>query len=423
MAKIVRFSGNLQAFASAALGTERTLFGEVTQANDLTSQFTADYLRGWAIVGPSDQPTLEDFNALGYTNGQLSAYLHQIGIAEYDNGQEYHLGSLANVAGVVYSSLINTNVGNPPASSPAQWRELYAPASETYRGSVELATAAETITGASQSLATHPAGVSAAISAAIATAFRLPFGYISGFTLSNNGGAPNTTVDVGPGSARDSTNTFDITLASTFSGILQAAGVWTAGTGQNKLDTGAKAINSTYHKFVIRKTSDGSGDILYSLSATAPTIPSGYSGFRRVGRAVTDGSGNIRAFKDRGNGRFDWVTPIVEVTAGPVAAATSLLTLTGLGGAAVYARTQFLIRGDAAAGRLTPSDVTDAVTGVLETDWTGGAVAQAGGASADESGTGEFNVQTDTAGQVRLRTFSSSNLRYRAITFGYQEIR
>lgn len=122
MAKITRFNGNLVAPASASLGTERTLFGDVTQSDDLTDQFTADLLRGWGIVGPSDQPTLQDFNAMGFTLGQIHAYLHQMGVAEYNAAQEYHIGSIANVAGVLYVSLINTNIGNAPASSPAQWR-------------------------------------------------------------------------------------------------------------------------------------------------------------------------------------------------------------------------------------------------------------------------------------------------------------
>lgn len=121
MAKITRFNGNLVAPASAALGTERTLFGDVTQSDDLTDQFTADLLRGWGIVGPSDQPTLQDFNAMGFTLGQIHAYLHQMGVAEYNSAQEYHTGSISNVAGVLYVSLVDTNVGNIPALSPAQW--------------------------------------------------------------------------------------------------------------------------------------------------------------------------------------------------------------------------------------------------------------------------------------------------------------
>lgn len=124
MAKIVRYNGNLAAFASAAPGTERTLFGSVSQANDLTSQINADFLRGWGIVGPSDQPALEDFNAAMYTHGQLHAYLHQVGIAEYNATQEYHIGSVTNVAGVIYVSKIDNNTGNTPSSSPSAWDRL-----------------------------------------------------------------------------------------------------------------------------------------------------------------------------------------------------------------------------------------------------------------------------------------------------------
>lgn len=124
MAKIARYNGNLVPFASSALGTERTIFGEVTQADDITSQFTADFLRGWGIVGPSDQPTLQDFNAVSYTHGQILAYLHQMGVAEYNAAQEYHLGSFATVGGVLYASLANNNTGNTPASSPTQWGSI-----------------------------------------------------------------------------------------------------------------------------------------------------------------------------------------------------------------------------------------------------------------------------------------------------------
>lgn len=252
------------------------------------------------------------------------------------------------------------------------------------------------------------------------TVTALPFKYYSGFDVANNSGAPNTTIDVGPGSARDSTNAVDINLSSTFSGILQASGAWAAGTGQNKLDTGAKAISSTYHVFSIRKTSDGSGDILFSLSPTAPTMPSGYSGFQYIAPCSTDASGNIRQFKYRGDGLFDHVTPIVEVTAGPVAPATALLTLTGLAGGRITARLQMIAYGDAAGIRALSTDQTDSVMGVTEVDFTGGLIVQAGGGSSTESGSGEFNVSVDTSSQVRVRTVAAGNIRYRIQTNSYK---
>lgn len=130
MAKITRFNGNVQAFASAAPGTERTIFGEVTQANDLTSQVNADFLRGWGIVGPSDQPALEDFNAAMYTHGQFLAYLHQIGVPEYNATQEYHQWSACQSGGIIYISRQNANVGNTP-TSPSSW---WAPANSQRTG-------------------------------------------------------------------------------------------------------------------------------------------------------------------------------------------------------------------------------------------------------------------------------------------------
>jgi hypothetical protein len=255
------------------------------------------------------------------------------------------------------------------------------------------------------------------------TSQMLPLGYFSGFTLSNNGGAPNTTVDTGPGTARSSDNTVDITLTGTISGILQSSGAWAAGTGQNKLDAGAKAINSTYHEFVIgHPTLDD--DVIYSLSATAPALPSGYAGFRRAGRIVTDGSGNIRAFKDRGDGCFDWVTPSVEATLATTAPGTSLLTLSGMAGGQATARLQAACLGDSVAIKVIPSDVTDSATSTGPTTWTGGAIAQAGGASGNESASGESQVRVDTSGQVRVRTYTAAgNLDYRIIVFGWKESR
>ena len=138
MTKIARYNGNLQAFASAAPGTERTIFGSISQANDLTSQINASFLRGWGIVGPSDQPALEDFNAAMYTSSQLLAYLHQMGVAEYNASQEYHLGSITTYLGLPYLSLINSNTGNTPSSSPLTWFGLLS------SGRVEFANAGVT---------------------------------------------------------------------------------------------------------------------------------------------------------------------------------------------------------------------------------------------------------------------------------------
>lgn len=119
MSKIERYAGNLRAFGSNAQGLERTLFGETTQADDLTSQVTAAFLRGWGIVGPSENPSLEDFNAAMYAMSQFIAYQHQMGIPEWDAAQEYYTGSLCVRGGETYSSLADNNIGSAPPS--AKW--------------------------------------------------------------------------------------------------------------------------------------------------------------------------------------------------------------------------------------------------------------------------------------------------------------
>jgi hypothetical protein len=111
MSKIDRFGGNLEAFASDSLSGERTLFGEATAADDLTSQVTDKFKRGWAIVGPNDAPTLQDFNALGYTLSQLLAYLHQMGVPEWSATQEYQINSIAQFGGLLYKCKTANHVG------------------------------------------------------------------------------------------------------------------------------------------------------------------------------------------------------------------------------------------------------------------------------------------------------------------------
>lgn len=165
MPKIDRYNGNLKAFASEQQTNERTLFGQTAIANDLTSQVTAQFLRGWGIVGPSDQPSLQDFNAAMYTNGQLLAYLHQMGVAEYNATQEYYLGSVTQVGGVIYISLQNANTGRAPASNPAWWREPYPQATTTLRGTALIASNAEALAGVEATKIMTPSLVKASITA------------------------------------------------------------------------------------------------------------------------------------------------------------------------------------------------------------------------------------------------------------------
>ena len=141
MAKITRVNGNVKAFGSAQASGERTLFGQTTVSDDLTAQFTAEFLRGWGIVGASDFPKLQDFNAATFTNGQLLAYLHQMGLPEYNSAQEFYLNSITQFGGALYMSIQDGNTGRQPNTNPAWWKPLLpSQATEAVAGIAAIAT-------------------------------------------------------------------------------------------------------------------------------------------------------------------------------------------------------------------------------------------------------------------------------------------
>lgn len=115
MAKINRFDGDVVAFGSGALGTERTVFGDVIQSDALDDNINLDFIRGWGIVSVNENPTKQDFNAAMFTATQLLAYLHQMGVAEWNTSQEYHTRSIAYRLGTLYRSVIDSNTGNDPS--------------------------------------------------------------------------------------------------------------------------------------------------------------------------------------------------------------------------------------------------------------------------------------------------------------------
>lgn len=126
MAKITRYNGNVQAPASTATGTERTVFGDTSQSDDLTTNVTSDLLRGWGgVVGVGGVPPMQWFNAVAYVLGQFNAYLHQMGIAEYNATQEYHQDSVVTYGGVLYICNTNSTTGQTPGTDP-EWDLLQA---------------------------------------------------------------------------------------------------------------------------------------------------------------------------------------------------------------------------------------------------------------------------------------------------------
>jgi len=97
-----------------------------TYSSDLDIIQSAAFLNGWrdAIIN-NQAPCLEDMNAVCYALSVQIAYLMQMGIAEWDVNTEYFIGSMCQVDGINYRSLVDNNLGNIPANTPNLWQAIF----------------------------------------------------------------------------------------------------------------------------------------------------------------------------------------------------------------------------------------------------------------------------------------------------------
>lgn len=150
MAEITR-PGNVQAFASAAQGVERTVFGGTNQSDLLADNLTTEFLRGWAEgVDINGFPPEQFFNAVSFTATQLTSYLFQRGIPQWHTAQEYyHFALVTGSDNEVYKSVQDSTGQDPTTDTSNTYWELLAPsitvpdASTTVKGLVEIATDTE----------------------------------------------------------------------------------------------------------------------------------------------------------------------------------------------------------------------------------------------------------------------------------------
>lgn len=127
-------------------------------------------------------------------------------------------------------------------------------------------------------------------------------GYLYGLTLSNNATDANNDIDIATGGAWDAGTDALLRLTSSLTKRLDAS--WAVGSGNGGIDTGSKANSTTYHVWLIRRSDTGIVDALFSTSASSPTMPANYDQKRRIGSVITNGSGNILGFAQRGGDTF-----------------------------------------------------------------------------------------------------------------------
>jgi hypothetical protein len=230
---------------------------------------------------------------------------------------------------------------------------------------------------------------------------------ITGLTLSTAGASG--TFGVAPGAASG------MILATAYTKTTSA---WAAGTGTGALDTGSIANNSWYHVFLIQRVDTGIMDLLISISATSPTMPTSFTRKRRIGAMRTDGSAQWLKFTQNGD-EFLWTIAIQDFAGSLTASATAQdLTLSVPPGVKVMAR----LRGAWGNGTANAALLIDAkdVAAVAANSPVGNATAYSPGAGVST----RFNidVRTDAGANVKIVCTDNGPTAF-IVTFGWIDTR
>ena len=122
--------------------------------------------------------------------------------------------------------------------------------------------------------------------------------FIDGFQIENASGDPTNDITIQPGTvASDDTTPVMITLSAALTKRLDAS--FAIGDNLGGLDTGSIA-NDTYHLWAIRNPTTTAVDVLFSASASSPTMPTGFTQKAYLWPIIRE-SGAIVKFQQSGN--------------------------------------------------------------------------------------------------------------------------
>lgn len=235
--------------------------------------------------------------------------------------------------------------------------------------------------------------------------------YISGLQLSTAGSSG--TFGIAVGVANDTTN---VTLMQLASAYTKTTASWAVGTGNGGLDTGAIATNTWYHVYLIERTDTAVVDVLFSLSASSPTMPGGgaYDRKRRIGSMKTNGSSQWILFTQTG-GTFIWDTGIQDANAVTTTTSRVNVTLTVPTNVVVTA----LYRAQTNAG---VSGNQLMLLSLQESDQAPSSVVASLLAAASGVDAAQFATLTDTSARITARS-NSTNSTYSINTYGWVDSR
>lgn len=254
---------------------------------------------------------------------------------------------------------------------------------------------------------------------AFSIAAKLPRNALAGLAISNNGSDATNDIDFAVGECRDSTNACDMIALTAMTKQLDAA--WAAGTDAGGRMSAAAITNTTYHCFIIRKDSDGTCDFGFDTSATSPTMPSGYTYFRRVG-SVIRASNAILAFTKIGDD-FYLTTAVQNSTTNPGTTDTPFTLTVPIGIRVVpyfHICSATTVTAQALSLRIPDVGPTEAPsTTDANANWAGAA----NGTNIFRMNVSQHFLYTNTSGQINLDQASSAAGAFEIRSYGWRDRR
>lgn len=231
-------------------------------------------------------------------------------------------------------------------------------------------------------------------------------GALYGLTLSNAADADHD-ITIAAGKCRNAADTANATLAAALT--KQADVTWAEGTNQGgAFPTTSLPTSGTYHVILISKDADGTIDAGFDTDPDGANCPTGWSVVRRLGSLPTDGSANFRPIAQDGD-KFLLQTPVLAIDATNPGTSAVTATLTGLPTGIVV---DAIVIGQLING--TTTTIHAYFSALSQTDMTPSnsaaplAQLSTGGENAGRTRAGQFEVRTNTSGQIRYRISASS---------------
>lgn len=243
---------------------------------------------------------------------------------------------------------------------------------------------------------------------------------IAGLTYANSVADATNDIDIALGSASDSGNADILTLSTGITKQLDAA--WAVGTNAGGLDTGSIG-NSDYYIHLIKRVDTGVVDVLFSLSSTAPTMPTNYTlrrligWFKRVGATIV----LFHTYEAHGGALdFAWDAPTLDVNLSntlTTSRRTDALKVPLNFSVLAFVNMVFYEASGQTRNYVVCPDVTDVAPSTVATPL---ATAQTGDDAGAGARFGKYEIRTSSTGTIAARSDVATVDTYQVVTLGFQ---